>query len=50
VDDELLLDEWNSARDDTYQVEVDLPWKPRLKVEFYEDSEDAKMKLWWERI
>jgi hypothetical protein len=50
VDDELVLDEWHSAREDTYQVEMDLPWKPRLKVEFYEDSGDAKIQFWWEKI
>ena len=50
VDDELVLDEWHSAREKTYSVEIELSWKPRLKVEFYEDAGDAKIQFWWEKL
>jgi hypothetical protein len=49
VDDTLVLDEWHSARDQTYEVDVDLPWKPKLRIEFYEDRGDARIKFEWDR-
>ena len=49
VDDTLVIDEWHNARGETYEADVDLPWKPKLRVEFYEDGGDARIRLDWER-
>jgi hypothetical protein len=50
VDDALLVNEWHNTWGETYQVDVDLTWKPRLRVEFYEDGGDARIEFGWERI
>jgi hypothetical protein len=50
VDDKRVLDEWHNARGQEYQVDVQLPWKPKLKIEFYEDAGDARIHVSWERI
>ena len=50
VDDELLLDEWHDTWNETYQVDVDLPWKPKLVVEMYEEAGDARARISWTRI
>jgi hypothetical protein len=50
VDDDLLLDEWHPTWNETYQVDVALPWKPKLVIEMYEDSGDARARISWTRI
>ena len=50
VDDELLLNEWHQTWDQTYQVEVELPWKPKLVVEMLEQTGDARIRVTWARI
>ena len=50
MNDVLVLDKWHSARGEPYEVEVDLNWKPRLRVEYYEDAGDARIRYAWERI
>lgn len=45
VDDKLVLDEWHQSWAETYVVEVELPWKPKLVVEFYEGSGDARAHM-----
>ena len=50
VDDDLFLDEWHQSWDQTYQVEMALGWKPKLVLEMYEGTGDARIKFWWERI
>ena len=50
VDDRLLIDEWHSARNETYQVDVELSWKPKLVVEMFEESGDARVNVSWTRI
>jgi hypothetical protein len=50
VDDELVLNEWHQTWDEIYQVDVELSWKPKLTVEFYEGYGDARIHVWWERI
>jgi hypothetical protein len=50
VDDELLLDEWHQTWNQTYQVEVKLPWKPKLVVEMLEEAGDARIRVSWARI
>jgi hypothetical protein len=50
VDDELVLNEWHSAREKTYQEDVHLSGKHMLRVEFYEEGGDARVQFRWERI
>jgi hypothetical protein len=50
VDDELVLDEWHQSWAEDYVVEVELPWKPELVVEYYEGSGDARARMEMERI
>ena len=50
VDDELFLDEWHSTWNEVYEVEVGLPWKPKLVVEMYEEAGDARIRVSWTRI
>jgi len=50
VDDELVLDEWHPTWNETYEVEVTLSWKPKLVVEMYEESGDARIDASWTRI
>jgi hypothetical protein len=50
VDDEMVLNEWHQTWDEIYQVDVELSWKPKLTVEFYEGYGDARIHVWWERI
>jgi hypothetical protein len=50
VDDERLVNEWHNTWGETYEVDADLSWKPRLRVEFYEDGGDARIEFGWERI
>jgi hypothetical protein len=51
VDGQLILDEWRdgSAR----EVTVDWPMvagKRELRVEYYERSGDARIRVWWEKV
>jgi hypothetical protein len=50
VDDELVLKEWHQTWGEVYDVEVKLPWKPKLTVEMFEDMGDARIRVWWERV
>jgi len=50
VDDQLLIDEWHQTWDETYQVDVDLSWKPKLMVEMMEETGDARIHMSWVRI
>ncbi len=50
VDDQLLIDEWHQTWNETYQVDVDLSWKPRLMVEMMEETGDARIHMSWVRI
>ena len=50
VDDNLVLNEWHQTWGDIYVVEVELPWKPRLVIEYYEGSGDARIHVTQERI
>ena len=49
VDDELLIDEWHNAWGETYEVDVDLPSDPELKVEYYEDGGGAEIEFSYEK-
>jgi hypothetical protein len=50
VDDELVLDEWHQSWDQTYQVDVPLSWKPKLRVEYYEGTGDARAHVGQEHL
>jgi hypothetical protein len=50
VDDELLINEWHNAWGETYQVDVDLPSNPELKIEFYEDGGGAEIEFSYEKL
>jgi hypothetical protein len=50
VDDQLVIDEWHPTWNETYEVEVTLSWKPKLVVEMYEESGDARIDVSWTRI
>jgi len=47
IGNEKVLDEWHSARDRTYTVDVFVAGERELKVEFYEHQGDARLRLWW---
>ena len=49
VDGDLLLDEWHNAWGKTYEVDVDLPSKPELKIEYYEDGGRAELEFSYEK-
>jgi len=50
VNDELVLDEWHQTWDLAYEVDVELNWKPKLRIEMYEEAGDARFRLTWTRI
>jgi len=50
VDDELVLDEWHQIWAGVYEIELELAGQHHLKVELYENTGDARIKFWWERI
>ena len=50
VDDELVLNEWHQSWDEVYEIEVELSWKPKLVIEFYEGGGDARFHFSRERI
>jgi hypothetical protein len=50
VDDELVLNEWHQSWAETYEVEVELQRKPKLVVEYYEGTGDARAHMEYERI
>jgi hypothetical protein len=49
VDDELVLNEWHQTWGEIYEVETELPWKPKLVIEYYEGSGDARIHVSRER-
>jgi hypothetical protein len=50
VDDERVLNEWHQSWGEEYQVDVELSWKPKLVIEYYEGSGDARIHVTRERI
>jgi hypothetical protein len=50
VDGRLVLDEWHSALNTVYEIDLSLSRKHVLRVEFYENIGDARAYLWWRRI
>jgi len=50
VDDELKIDQWHPAWGETYDVEVDLPEDPDLRIEYYEGGGGAKMEFSYEKL
>jgi hypothetical protein len=49
VDDQLVLDEWHQSWAQTYEVDVELQWKPKLVVEYYEGTGDARAHMKMEK-
>jgi hypothetical protein len=49
VDGELLIDEWHNDWGEAYEVDVDLPSNPELKIEYYEDGGGAKIEFGYEK-
>ena len=51
VDDQLILDQWHPATGRTYSVDRTLGAGPHtVRVEYYEDTQVAKIKVWWEYV
>ncbi len=51
VDDHLLVNEWYDQTASTHKASISLGegWH-QLKMEYYENGQIAKAKLWWERV
>jgi hypothetical protein len=43
----LIIDEWHSASDDVYFVDLGLEGTRRIVVEYYERGGDARVRFWW---
>ena len=51
VGDTRLINEWRDSRGDvTYSGDIFLDGRHRVKVEYYERTGGARVKVWWERI
>ena len=49
VDGQPVLNEWHSASDEVYTVDVPLDGARRLTVEYFEGGGEARVRLWWKR-
>ena len=50
VDDTVLIDEWRITAPITYTTSINLAaGAHRLKVEYYENTERAQIRVWWEK-
>jgi hypothetical protein len=49
LDGELIFDEWHEASDDLYTIDLPLSGTRALRVEYYEQTGDAQIRLWWRR-
>jgi hypothetical protein len=47
MDGQLIIDEWHSASDDVYIVDLGLEGTRRIVVEYYERGGDARIRFWW---
>jgi hypothetical protein len=45
VGEELLIDEWHSAWNQTHEIEVDLSSRPKLVIEMFEEADDARVNV-----
>jgi hypothetical protein len=50
VNGQAVLNEWHSAGNRTYSVELALDGPRQVVVEYYEQGGDAAVQFWWERI
>lgn len=51
VDGKVVLDEWhNSSGDQVYGVDVPLNGVHAIEVQYFEQTGDAKIRFWWQRI
>jgi hypothetical protein len=49
VDDRLIVDEWHSASDEVYVIDLGLDGTHRVVVEYYERGGEARVRFWWKR-
>jgi hypothetical protein len=50
VDGQSVLNEWHTASDQVYTVDLSLDGARRLAVEYYERGGEARVRFWWKRI
>jgi hypothetical protein len=50
VDGQPVLNEWHTASDQVYTVDLSLDGARRLDVEYYEQGGEARVRFWWKRI
>jgi hypothetical protein len=50
VNDQPVVNEWHTASGEVYTVDLSLDGARRLTVEYYEQSEEARVRFWWKRI
>jgi hypothetical protein len=49
VDGELIFDKWHEASNEIYTTDLALAGTRDLRVEYYEHTGDAQVRLWWRR-
>ncbi len=49
IDDQLIVDEWHSASDEVYTIDLGLDGMRRIVVEYYERGGEARIRFWWKR-
>jgi hypothetical protein len=50
VNDLPVIDEWHSAENQVYTVDVLLDGTHRLAVEYFEGGGEARVRFWWQRL
>ncbi|MEZ4679318.1 MAG: PA14 domain-containing protein [Caldilineaceae bacterium] len=51
LDDALIIDQWNDGSEREYTTDRDLgSGNHSVRVEYYENSREARIAVWWERI
>jgi hypothetical protein len=51
VGDERIINEWHdNSADNTYTAEIKLKGNKRVRVEYYERTVNARIRVWWEKI
>jgi hypothetical protein len=50
VGDQVVLNEWHTASNKVYSVDLSLDGSRRITVEYYEQGGEARVRFWWKRI
>jgi len=50
VGDQVVLNEWHTAGNEVYTVDLPLDGARRVTVEYYEQGGEARVRFWWKRI